>query len=346
MLLVKYNRNNNRKEEIMSKHRFTRKKRSVYKIILPVAVLVIGMICAAGVPDIVFTNTPKVNTVHPATEKYTPNVQCNGIIEFAEMSDITADIPVIIERFNVIDGERVQQGQIIATVNKAATVEGIKELYLKSPEIYQGGALSENDIPQYIEAGKSGVLFIKSSVGELISAGTTIAQIGDKASFIMRAAVSERDISKVDIGQYAEITTVADDTVYSGKVSGIGSYARRQMTGTSEETVVDVTISIDNPANSLKSGFTAEGSIKTGLSSTLLTVPYSAVCQDEKSEYVYVFSNGYAKRRDITTGIELSDSTQVFGLTIADEVIIPTDEISDSRLVIKIDTVAREMDLR
>lgn len=330
----------------MSKLIFSRKKRPLYRIILPVAVLIFGLLCAAGVPRIVFTLTPKVNTIYPAKEKFTPNVQCSGTVEFAKLTNVVCDYPVVLESFNVIAGEQVEQGQIIATVNKSATIAKIKELYLKSPDSFIGGTLSENDIPQYIEAKERGVLFMSSPINELIPSGGTIAQIGDKSALIMRACVSERDIAKVDMGQSVEITTNADDNVYKGEVSSISSCARKQLNGSSEETVVDVVITIENPTESLKSGFTAEGKIKTGISATLLTIPYTAICQDSKSEYVYVFSSGYAKRRNITTGIELSDSAQVFGLKENDEVILPSEGISDSKPVIKNDSFAKEADFR
>ena len=59
-------------------------------------------------------------------------------------------------------------------------------------------------------------------------------------------------------------------------------------------------------------------------------LPYSVIRQDEKGEYVYILQNGSSVRRDIVTGIELADKTDVVsGIFEGDMIICDPEAVSD-----------------
>ena len=62
---------------------------------------------------------------------------------------------------------------------------------------------------------------------------------------------------------------------------------------------------------------------------------YKAVRQDKDgTEYVYVFRDGVAVRKDIVTGLELSDGIEVLsGLLPEDKVLMSQEEIENGNYV-------------
>jgi HlyD family secretion protein len=100
------------------------------------------------------------------------------------------------------------------------------------------------------------------------------------------------------------------------------------------ETVVEVTLKIDNPDGELRPGYTARADIKTDETKSIHIVPYSAILQDDVGEYVYVLFGNTALRRDILTGVELADGAQVLaGLREDDEIIATPESITEDMLV-------------
>ena len=62
----------------------------------------------------------------------------------------------------------------------------------------------------------------------------------------------------------------------------------------------------------MKSGYTTKAKIIIEQVDYALTIPYEAVMQDEENrEYVYVIEDSRAKKRYITTGLELSKGFEV-----------------------------------
>lgn len=144
-----------------------------------------------------------------------------------------------------------------------------------------------------------------------------------EAGWYAVVAVSEGDINSVVCGQSASLSGAAlAEGVYKAQVSSVADTARQLQNGAGSETVVDVTLELENGDNNLRAGYTVQASIRTAPDEVICVLPYSAICQDEAGEYVYVMSGSAARRRDIVTGRELSSGAEIVsGLTPADEVI-------------------------
>ena len=136
--------------------------------------------------------------------------------------------------------------------------------------------------------------------------------------------VGESSISSIKKGQKAEISGSGFSGVYSAEVISVGKSARKISMGTSKVVAVDVVIKIDEPDDSIKSGFTAKVKIFTDKEQEVLTVPYSAVMQDDQTEYVFVLQDDRAVRKDIKTGRELANGCEVLEGIEAGEIIITT----------------------
>ena len=190
-------------------------------------------------------------------------------------------------------------------------------------------------IPEEIPALVSGTVCYLAKSGELIDAGADIARVGGKGALVLNVAVPERNLSKIRKGQTASLTLSSVDGKFAGQVKSIGKSMRKQYLGAVEETVADVMISIESPSDKLKSGDSGYAEIQTGLKRDIVTLPYSAVMQDEKSEYIYVIENGRTIRRDVITGLELAKRTQVFGVSVEEEVVKSTQGVAANSIIIR-----------
>ncbi len=178
-----------------------------------------------------------------------------------------------------------------------------------SPYILLSGSISETD---YVEASTGAV---------------------KTDAMLVTAVVSESKISSVREGQRAEITGDGfENKSYTAYVSSIGKSAKKVTVGSSKVVVVDVVLEIENPDDALKSGFTAKVKLFTEEAQNVLVVPYSAVLQDDGGEYVYVYNDGKAVRRNITTGRELENGYEIVSGLDAGSIVItsPLDISGDS----------------
>lgn len=173
---------------------------------------------------------------------------------------------------------------------------------------------------------------IADGTGGLIPAGTVLAEISDFGTMQVKAQVNEDVVKDIKVGQLAEITGSGFSGTYEGTVKQIYPEAESETTpsGTNSD-VVTVVIGIDNPTSELMPGLSADVSIKISEQRGVVTVPYEAVNEDDDgTEYVYVFSNGRAVRRNILTGNEDDSGIEVLkGLKRGDIVI---DDGSDTAL--------------
>ena len=178
------------------------------------------------------------------------------------------------------------------------TVSRIKQQEF-SPYLLLNGSIAESD---YLEAS-TGV--VKTD------------------AMLVTALVSESKISSVKEGQKAEITGDGfGNKSYTAYVSSIGKTAKKVAVGNGKIVVVDVVLEIENPDDALKSGFTAKVKLFTEAAQNLLVVPYTAVLQDDDGEYVYVYNNGRAVRKNIKTGRELENGYEILSGIDANSIVI------------------------
>lgn len=166
-----------------------------------------------------------------------------------------------------------------------------------------------------------------------VTAKGTIIKQGEQ--WLAVVAVNEADISLIEQGQTAYLSGAAlAEGKYRGSVMGIGDTAYTMPVSASSipETVVDVTVAIESGSlGELRSGYSVTAQLKTGEERMLTMLPYTAIGQDDKGEYVYILENGISVRKDIVTGIELSDKTEIVsGLNADDRVLTYPENILEN----------------
>ena len=309
-------------------YRKTYKKRKAFHITIIAISVIAGLYFNMMLPGVIRDNVPCVDVIFPERTEYIPSVTCSGTVGYSQVRSIKEEIPLIIKEYLVNVGDRVDQGQTIAVVDKQAVCDKLSNIYSGSVSDVLTAAELSDRIPEEIPALVSGTVCYLAKSGELIDAGADIARVGGKGALVLNVAVPERNLSKIRKGQTALLTLSSVDGKFAGQVKSIGKSTRKQYLGAVEETVADVMISI-------KSGDSGYAEIQTGLKRDIVTLPYSAVMQDEKSEYIYVIENGRTIRRDVITGLELAKRTQVFGVSVEEEVVKSTQGVAANSIIIR-----------
>lgn len=286
---------------------------------------------------IVYALVPKVHIIKPDATGYTRSVNCSGEIVEQNREDVYLSLPVIASEVLFSVGDYVNEGEVIAIIDKAATAtalissytSGVNEMMyeaiLNVPQeklsevvamFSNSVSLSDNlkSIPTYIRAGISGTITnLEIYCNKPTTAYTSIATIVDDSTLVAKVAVNEENIDAITVGATAILTGSAfSDEKYEAYVTKIYPSAYKKYSSLTSETVVDVIVTPISSEHKLKSGYTTKANIIIEQVDFAITVPYEAVMQDEDNrEYVFVLDGARAVKRYITTGLELSKGFEI-----------------------------------
>ncbi|MCX4357126.1 MAG: HlyD family efflux transporter periplasmic adaptor subunit [Oscillospiraceae bacterium] len=305
-----------------------------------VAVLGIGTVLAVvvgAVPRAVESATPVSETIKASIRDYNECVVGTGELTYLGQHEITSSLPLVIEKLLVREGDIVEVGDTVATIDRdssAALIESLGQvsaLAISATNLSTAVAL----LPEKITSDCSGRVISAANSGQAVQSGYSVATVAQTEELAVTAAISELDIADIAVGQSVRFYLAAyPDEVFFGKVSAISQAARNQYNGAVLETVVDVTVTPDAPDERLKSGLSAEVEIQLSEPRSICVLPYSAIAQDDTGEYVYVYENDKAVRRDVFTGAEFADGTEIKKGVSANDVIFQNpQEIADRNYI-------------
>jgi len=157
--------------------------------------------------------------------------------------------------------------------------------------------------------------------GSRIAAGRPVFQILDLQDMQVRAQVEEADIPRVQAGQEVEVFLDAyPDTVFTGRVVQVGIKAAQGSAGT---TVFPVVVRLDRAEVPLRVGYNATVDIKVLSRERIISLPVTAVLQEDGASYVFVVEEGRARRREVKTGEKSEEWVEVVsGLVEGERVVI------------------------
>ncbi len=153
--------------------------------------------------------------------------------------------------------------------------------------------------------------------GQVVLAADTIAKVVDFSQVIFAADIDESDISKVKLGQKAEITLNAyGDTIFKGTVVEIGTQTRTTSNGA---TVVTVKVAFDDQSVEHIDGLNGQVNIITSEKDHVLSVPIDAL----QNGIVLVKSGTGIKKEKVSTGFQTDTDIEITdGLSAGDQVVI------------------------
>jgi RND family efflux transporter MFP subunit len=147
-----------------------------------------------------------------------------------------------------------------------------------------------------------------TEVGQWIQVGGPVVELIDISRAEINVDVPERYISQIRPGDPATINFDAlPNLSIEGKIAFIVPQADK------ESRTFPIKVVVDNKEGLIKSGMVARVSFLIGEPSLVKLVPKDAIVEQNRSNFVYVVSDGAAMPVQVSTGIAYKDLIQIIG---------------------------------
>lgn len=293
-----------------------------------------------------------VKVVKVSESSYMNSRNYVGTVEAVSSSSLSFEVMGNVSKVFVTEGENVQKGKLLATLDKAtlqnsynaslASLKEAQDAYNRMKSLYDNGSLPEmkwvevqSKLQQAVsmeqisrkslkDAGLyapfSGVISSKSiEPGMNVMPGIEVMQLADISTVNIKIAVPEKEISRVNKGQQAEVMVGAlGDKLFTGVVSEKG-IAANPLAHTYE-----VKIKLNNTSHELMPGMVCKVGVHSRETEAGIVLPNHTVqLQPDGKKFVWVVKGNAASQRMVSTG-ELTTQGVVItaGLQPGDEVIV------------------------
>ncbi len=299
-------------------------------------------------------NAIKVRVMKVSMKPFSKYFTATGELEAINEAYISPEVGGQITRINVVEGQKIKKGQLLAKLNTSVIEKNIDEVrtqldlaeifYKKQTELWEQGIGSErqyletkhnyenlkNKLASLQEQYNMSVLHspingyvedIMLKQGELASPGMQMMQIVDLDYLYVAAKLSEAYLPVMKEGEIVTITFPSfPDMEIEGPITRIGNVINKQ------NRTFRVEIKIDNKKGLLKPNLLANILINDYNSEASLVVPSMIVREDLVGSYLYVAEkNGgtlIAKKKYIEVGRAYNGNTEVIsGITENDQII-------------------------
>lgn len=322
------------------------KKARKYIITLLLTALFIG--AAAAAPTVVRSTLPTVIAKRVTGRTIEDTVECTGTIEPRYTKDLYTAAGLTVDEVYVKNGQRVRAGDPLFSVDKAATVSlweaaesnsredgeqvsklldgliadyftnAIGNMFSSFSDESAGGSANGATsellvlIPDIVTASADGVVAnLAIENGAYADGSSPLLRICDASALFVRCELPESFASSLSEGLNCVVTGDAFEGEYTATLKEISPVAKSVSGGRS---TVECVAEIDFPDEALKAGYTADMKIVVSRKAGALTVPWSALNEDEDGRFVWVLLGSRAYRRGVVTGAELDDCVEVSGI--------------------------------
>jgi multidrug efflux pump subunit AcrA (membrane-fusion protein) len=243
---------------------------------------------------------------------------------------------VLISGNAVLEGKDVLKGQILFVISGSEladnnisvryaeaknNLEKATADFERATELAKDKIVSARDLLN-VKSPMSGFvkqLFVKN--GTYVEAGQPILIVTRNKTLMLHAEVQQKYAPMLGSIVSANIRTLQDNRVYTieqlnGKVLSFGKAAN------SDNFLIPITFQIDNPGSFTAGGF-VEMYIKTVTNAEALTVPTTALLEEQGTFYVYVQVNPELfEKREVKIGVTDGISTEIMhGLNSSDRIV-------------------------
>lgn len=267
----------------------------------------------------------------------------DGIISFSgnylEGTSVSKSQPVFsILSGNIQDGNRVGKAKVAYETAKAEYERAsrlvddkivsqkefarIREAYENSRMAYEALKPNADGTGVQVEAPFDGFIrTISVKEGDFVAMGTPVATVTRNRKMLLKADVSQRYYGKLD-----EITSAKFMTQYGGRATDIRDLGGRLVSvgrSTSDSSYyIPVTFEFDNNGSVVPGSF-AEVWLLTGRRDNVLSVPVSALTEEQGIHFVYLKLDGSCYRKqEVTLGESDGARTEILsGLEPGDNVV-------------------------
>jgi len=241
-----------------------------------------------------------------------------------------------IESISVQEGDRVEQGQILAEIDS----DDERLDYLSSKNNYEQTLISgsKTEIEEArlkleiakkalegtkLKAPFTGIITeVAVEEGDYVESNDTVVQVIDNSAYEVEIDVDESESRQLKLGQKVRITMEAlPEEELTGEVVDISAVAQED----SGVVTVPVTILIKDEIEFIKSNFSAEVEIIVSEINNKLMIPLTAIYNDQDQTKAVKLVNGKEVSVEIKTGVTSGAYVVVKeGLVEGDEILINT----------------------
>jgi multidrug efflux pump subunit AcrA (membrane-fusion protein) len=277
----------------------------VKRIVLALAII-LGFIVLFRVGSSIANSSKKqkevifnITDVKLAKQKVPHILSVQGVLEGDPQVKIYPQVPGKFARNNVVEGQMVNQGDIVTYIDRDIVGATFELAPVKAPA---AGMITKL---YYIDKGDS------------VSPQMPVAEVANQDEIKVVFNVGQDDLLKVHKGQNALIYYVNDSAIaVSGTVASVPPVVDKDiMAGT-------VVVKAANKGRTLKIGMSVNVDILTEEKESF-TVPERAVMLGEEGAYVYINKTGKASQVKVTTGFRINDMIEIEGpLADGDAVVV------------------------
>ena len=294
-------------------------RRQTFLILIGVvAVLIILVRTTSNIQRVLFKKRPEaakklpgitfeeeavpVKAVKVKATDFKDNLPCIGNIKGFKEIDLKFQTPGIIESFNFEEGEKVQEGDIIASLIQKDALLKLKyaEIELdKNQKLFDIGAISPMKLEQAkleyestkneldktnIYAMSNGLLGSRMiDVGSYITPNDKIGTFVNIDKVYAEFNIIEKDVPKIALGQNVEVFIDAyPNKSFSGAIDRIAPIIEGR------SRTQNIKVEIDNKEGVLKPGMFTRALISTYEKGEALVIPASGLKKKEEEYFVYV----------------------------------------------------------
>jgi len=174
-------------------------------------------------------------------------------------------------------------------------------------------------------AGK--IVSSEAILGAQIDPGMAVMTVIDPRVLWVDAAVYEKDIARIQVGQKVEVSVRAyEDDTFHGTVSYIGDMVRQ------DTRTITVRAEVDNEQQRLKPGMFADVELFLDGGHEAIVISRSAILETGDKTFVFVKDGDCFRRREVTAGPADGASQQIAaGLSAGEEVVVVGGQLLESQ---------------
>ena len=157
-----------------------------------------------------------------------------------------------------------------------------------------------------------------ASIGQAVERASALFVIENINTILVDARVPEKEVSRVRIGQTAEVTVTAyPNERFRGVVQTLGSRVDQKTRS------LAVRVLVDNPSGRLRPDMFARVHLGVGARTNTLTVPASAITDDKGKNVAFVEEEGGFEKREVSIGRTSGERVEILsGIKAGERVVV------------------------
>lgn len=271
-------------------------------------------------------------------------------LEAEKQAQVLARVAGVIESINCEEGDDVDEGGILATIDNAeyrlayeqaaANTAGLRDRYERMEKMHAQHLVSTEEfenLRHQLEASEAAEAIAKLNlsytsvrapyrgriverqvdVGQNVSVGTPLFTIADLSPLLARVHIPAKELRSVKVDQPVELILDSNGKRLQGRIRLVSPVINPQ-TGT-----IKVTIEIPGYPADTRPGDFAEARLVTERHDGAVLVPRIALVNDGGERVVFVAGDGVAERRVVEVGFENEESAEILaGVEEGEQVVV------------------------